>query len=136
MIVGIGVDLVDIGRIKHMLDRHGERFLERCFTDVERHKAQSREKSNTHVHVYAKRFAAKEAFVKALGTGFTDTVIMKDVGVIEDGLGKPSFALTAGAQEALDALTPAGMEPVIHLSLTDEPPYAQAYVIIEMREAQ
>ncbi len=133
MIIGIGNDLVDIRRIGRALTRHGERFEKRCFTEHERAKAKTRKAAGTHVDVYAKRFAAKEACAKALGTGFADGVYMRDIGVIEDKKGRPFLELTGGAQARLQLLIPNGMQPILHLSLTDEPPYAQAYVIIEAR---
>ena len=131
MILGIGNDLVNIERIEKALNRHGSRFEMRCFTDVERAKAMRRIDAGTHVHVYAKRFAAKEACAKALGTGFSDAIYMKDIGVIEDGKGRPFLELKGGALEQLEKITPKGMNPHLHLSLTDDPPFAQAFVIIE-----
>jgi len=131
MILGIGNDIVDIARIGKVLDSHGRRFEMRCFTEAERKKAKRREDSGTHVHVYAKRFAAKEACSKALGTGFSGAVYMKDIGVIEDEKGRPFLDLKGGALEHLGKITPKGMKPYLHLSLSDDPPFAQAFVIIE-----
>lgn len=131
MIIGTGSDLLDITRMEKTLARFGDRFIARCFTDVERAKAESRRGGGTHVATYAKRFAAKEACSKALGTGFSHGVFMKDIGVVNDPAGKPTLKLTGGALERLQALTPAGMSAVIHLTLTDEPPIAKAFVIIE-----
>lgn len=131
MILGIGNDLVNIERIEKALDRHGSRFEMRCFTDAERDKAARRKNGGTHVHVYAKRFAAKEACAKALGTGFADAIYMKDIGVVEDEMGRPFLELKGGALEQLQKITPEGMNPRLHLSLTDDPPFAQAFVIIE-----
>lgn len=131
MILGIGNDLVDIGRIGKVLDRHGSRFEMRCFTALERGKAVRRKNCGTHVHVYAKRFAAKEACAKALGTGFSNTVYMKDIGVVEDEKGRPFLELKGGALERLHKITPNGMRPSLHLSISDEPPFAQAFVMIE-----
>ena len=128
MIVGIGSDLCDIRRLAQVLERHGERFTRRCFTDVERRKAERRaEQAST----YAKRFAAKEACAKALGTGIRDGVFWRDMGVVNRPSGQPTMRLTGGALARLLAIVPAGLEPVIHLSLTDEHPYAQAFVVIE-----
>ncbi|MCB1591565.1 MAG: holo-ACP synthase [Alphaproteobacteria bacterium] len=133
MIIGIGNDLVEIKRIERALDRHGKRFEDRCFTLFEQSKAGRRRASGLHVHVYAKRFAAKEACVKALGTGFTEDIFFKDIGVEEDGAGRPLLKLTGGAQKRLQELTPEGMEPVLHLSLSDDSSLAQAFVVIEAR---
>ena len=130
MIIGIGNDLVDARRIAKVLERHGDRFLNRCFTEHEQKKAQSRLKTGTNINVLAKRFAAKEACAKALGTGF-GTVAMKDIGVVEDEAGKPTLVLKNEALQALQTRIPAGMSPRLHLSLSDEPPLAQAFVIIE-----
>ncbi len=131
MIIGTGSDLIDITRIAETLERHGERFIKRCFTPVEIAKAERRRGAGTHIATYAKRFAAKEACSKALGTGFADGVYFRDIGVVNDPSGRPTLELTGGARERLMAMMPAGMRPVIHLTLTDEPPLAQAYVIIE-----
>jgi len=130
MILGIGSDLTDIRRIEAMLARFGERFLERCFTDVERGKALGR-----HVPgpTLARRFAAKEACAKALGTGLRRGVFWRDMGVVNLRSGQPTLALTNGAADRLAAMTPAGMSAFIHLSMTDDPPYAQAFVVIEAR---
>ncbi len=131
MIIGTGSDLLDITRMEKTLARFGDRFIQRCFTDVERVKAESRRGGGTHVATYAKRFAAKEACSKALGTGFSHGVFMKDIGVVNDAAGKPTLELTGGARKRLEALTPPGKTAVIHLTLTDEPPIAKAFVIIE-----
>lgn len=128
MIVGIGSDLTDIRRIQAALDRFGERFTLRSFTEVERRRS---EHKPDRAASYAKRFAAKEACAKALGTGFSRGVFMKDMGVVNQRSGKPTMALTGGAAERLAVLIPAGMQPHIHLTLTDDHPYAQAFVIIE-----
>jgi holo-[acyl-carrier protein] synthase len=129
MIVGLGSDLCNIERIQKSLDRFGDRFTNRVFTDVERAKAARR--PFTQAGTYAKRFAAKEAFSKAVGTGFKRGVLMKDIGVINAPSGAPTLALTGGAKAALDALVPEGYEARIHLTLTDDHPWAQAFVIIE-----
>jgi holo-[acyl-carrier protein] synthase len=131
MIIGTGSDLIDIDRIEKTLARHGQRFIDRCFTPVEIAKAERRRGAGTHIATYAKRFAAKEACSKALGTGFADGVYFKDIGVVNDPSGRPTLHLTGGAQDRLMAMIPPGMKAVIHLTLTDEPPLAQAYVIIE-----
>ncbi len=131
MIIGTGSDLLDITRMEKTLARFGERFINRCFTDEERRKAESRRGGGTHVATYAKRFAAKEACSKALGTGFSHGVFMKDIGVVNDYAGKPTLQLSGGALRRLEELTPHGKTAVIHLTLTDEPPIAKAFVIIE-----
>lgn len=132
MIVGIGNDLLDIRRIEGVLSRHGQRFIKRCFTETEIEKAESRREAGTAEAIYAKRFAAKEACSKALGTGFSDGVYMKDIGVVNDENGRPLLSLTGGALARLQTITPEGMAPRLHLSLTDEPPLAEAFVMIEV----
>lgn len=127
MIIGIGSDLINITRIERTLERFGDRFVQRCFTEVERAKSDRRA---NRADSYAKRYAAKEACSKALGTGFRRGVYWRDMGVINLPSGKPTLALTGGAAERLVEITPAGMKPVIDLSLTDERPLAQAIVII------
>ncbi|MDF2493975.1 holo-ACP synthase [Sphingomonas sp.] len=129
MIIGLGSDLCNIERIRNSLNRFGERFENRVFTDVERAKA--RRRPFTVAGTYAKRFAAKEAFSKAVGTGFSRGVFMKDIGVVNAPSGAPTLALTGGAKARLDAMTPAGHRAAIHLTLTDDHPWAQAFVIIE-----
>lgn len=129
MIVGLGSDLCNIDRIQNSLDRFGERFEARVFTEVERAKA--RRRPFTKAGTYAKRFAAKEAFSKAVGTGFKAGVFMKDIGVVNAPSGAPTLALTGGALARLDALIPEGHAASIHLTLTDDHPWAQAFVIIE-----
>ncbi|HWW64246.1 MAG TPA: holo-ACP synthase [Sphingomonadaceae bacterium] len=131
MIVGIGSDLCSIERIQASLDRFGDRFVTRVFTDVERAKAESR--PFTRAATYAKRFAAKEAFSKAVGTGFRQSVFMKDIGVVNAPSGAPTLRLTGGARARLDALTPPGHAVDIHLTLTDDHPWAQAFVILYAR---
>ena len=128
MIVGIGSDLTDIRRIGQSLERFGERFTRRLFTDVERARS---ERKGDRAASYAKRFAAKEACAKALGTGMRAGVFWRDMGVINLLSGQPTMTLTGGAKLRLDALLPPGAATRIHLSLTDEPPYAQAFVVIE-----
>ena len=127
MIVGIGSDLVDIRRIERTLERYGERFIHRIFTVVERRKSERRA---ARAPSYARRFAAKEACSKALGTGFRRGVFWRDMGVVNLPSGQPTLKLTGGAAKRLAELTPAGMEIRIDLSLTDDPPIAQAIVII------
>ena len=129
MIIGIGSDLCNIERIQNSLDRFGERFMNRVFTDTERARAERR--PFTRAGTYAKRFAAKEAYSKAVGTGFKRGVYMKDIGVANLPSGAPTLVLTGGAQERLDALTPPGHAARIHLTMTDDHPFAMAVVIIE-----
>jgi len=128
MILGIGSDLADIRRISASLDRFGDRFTHRVFTDLER--ARSERKAD-RAGSYARRFAAKEACAKALGTGLSHGVFWRDMGVTNLPTGQPTFALTGGAAARLSAITPAGMTAKLHLSLTDDHPYAQAFVVIE-----
>ena len=128
MIVGIGSDLCNISRVEKTLERYGDRFIQRCFTQVEQRKSEGRAQRAAS---YAKRFAAKEACSKALGTGLNHGVFWHDMGVVNLPSGKPTMKLTGGAAERLAKLIPAGHEAVIHLSITDEPPMAMAYVIIE-----
>jgi holo-[acyl-carrier protein] synthase len=127
MILGIGSDITDIRRIEKVIERHGERFLGRVFTDAERQKAERRTKS---VETYAKRFAAKEACAKALGTGLRAGVWWRDMGVVNLPSGRPTMRLTGGAAARLARMTPAGMEARIDLTITDEYPLAQAFVVI------
>ena len=129
MIIGLGSDLCNIERIQASLDRFGERFEARVFTDVERAKAKRR--PFTIAGTYAKRFAAKEAFSKAVGTGFRRGVFMKDIGVVNAPSGQPTLALTGGAKARLDAITPPRHVARVHLTMTDDHPWAQAFVIIE-----
>ena len=131
MIIGIGSDLCNIERIQASLDRFGARFENRVFTEVERAKAARR--PFTRAGTYAKRFAAKEAFSKAVGTGFKRGVFMKDIGVVNAPSGAPTLALTGGAAERLAQMTPSGHTAHIHLTLTDDHPWAQAFVVIEAR---
>lgn len=129
MIIGIGSDLSDIRRIQKSLDRFGERFTNRVFTETERARSEAKP---DRAASYAKRFAAKEACAKALGTGVPRRgVHWNDMGVVNQRSGKPTMALTGGAAERLQSLIPEGMAAVIHVSLTDDHPYAQAFVIIE-----
>lgn len=134
MIIGTGEDTVDIRRIDAAYKRFGDRFLMRAFTDTERAKAARRKGANEPASTLAKRFAAKEACSKALGTGFNQGVFMKSIGVINAPSGKPTLLLQDGAAKRLEALTPEGCEARIHLTLSDEYPYARAFVIIEAIE--
>ena len=127
MILGVGNDMVDIRRIEQTLERFGDRFVNRIFTDVERAKSDRRAQRAAS---YAKRFAAKEACSKALGTGFRKGVFWRDMGVVNLPGGRPTLVLTGGAAEHLGSLVPAGMQPDIHLTITDDFPWAQAIVII------
>jgi holo-[acyl-carrier protein] synthase len=127
MILGIGSDIVDVRRIERTIVRHGERFLSRIFTDTERAKAERR---TTRIETYAKRFAAKEACAKALGTGFRAGVFFRDMGVVNLPSGRPTMELTGGALKQLQAITPPGWEARIDVTITDEGPLAQAFVII------
>jgi holo-[acyl-carrier protein] synthase len=129
VIIGLGSDLCNIERIQKSLDRFGERFELRVFTEVERAKGNRR--PFTKAGTLAKRFAAKEAFSKAVGTGFKRGVFMKDIGVVNAPSGAPTLALTGGAKARLDAMIPGGYEAHVHLTLTDDHPWAQAFIIIE-----
>jgi holo-[acyl-carrier protein] synthase len=128
LIIGIGSDLSDIRRIEKTLERFGDRFVQRCFTPIEQARS---ERKNDRASSYAKRFAAKEACAKALGTGLNRGVFWRDMGVVNLRSGQPTMALTGGAAERLASMIPEGMKPAIHVSLTDDHPYAQAFVIIE-----
>ncbi|WP_037498277.1 holo-ACP synthase [Sphingomonas jaspsi] len=134
MIVGLGSDLCNIERIQQSLDRFGERFLQRVFTDVEQAKAARR--PFTRAGTLAKRFAAKEAFSKAVGTGFKRGVFMKDIGVVNAPSGAPTLRLTGGAKARLDELTPDGHAIEVHLTMTDDHPWAQAFVILYARKME
>jgi len=127
MILGIGNDIIDIRRIERTLERHGERFVARLYTDTERQKSDRR---RNRAASYAKRFAAKEACSKALGTGIRQGVFWRDMGVVNLKSGQPTMALTGGAAQRLFQMTPDGMEAQIHLTITDDEPTAQAIVII------
>ncbi|MEO1149824.1 MAG: holo-ACP synthase [Pseudomonadota bacterium] len=128
MIIGIGNDIIDIRRIEKTLARHGDRFVQRLFTPIEQAKSDRR---HLRAASYAKRFAAKEACAKALGTGIARGVFWRDMGVVNLPGGKPTLALTGGARDRLAALTPEGFAAAIHLTITDDFPTAQAIVIIE-----
>lgn len=128
MIIGIGADLMDIRRIEKSLDRFGERFTNRCFTEIERAKS---DKRRMRAASYAKRYAAKEAGAKALGTGIARGVSWKEIGVVNLPGGKPTLELKGRALDWLQRLTPEGMEPLVHITITDDFPYAQAFVVIE-----
>ncbi len=128
MIIGLGSDLIDIRRVEKSIERFGDRFTHRCFTEIERKKSDGRK---NRAASYAKRFAAKEAMSKALGTGIAQNVFWKDMGVVNLPSGKPTMKLTGGAQTILIGLMPPGHVPSIHLTITDDYPLAQAFVIIE-----
>ena len=128
MIIGLGNDMVDIRRIEQTLERYGSRFVARIFTDIEQKKSDRRAQRAAS---YAKRFAAKEACSKALGTGFRRGVFWKDMGVVNEPSGRPTLQLTGGAKEQLERITPPGHTARIQLTITDDFPYAQAVVIIE-----
>jgi holo-[acyl-carrier protein] synthase len=132
MIIGLGSDLIDIRRIQRTLDTHGERFTHRIFTEIERRKSDARAQRAAS---YAKRFAAKEACAKALGTGISHGVFWRDMGVVNLPGGKPTMHLTNGAARRLAAMVPEGHRPIIHLTITDDHPLAQAFVIIEVLPA-
>ena len=128
MIIGIGSDLADIRRIEGTLERFGDRFVQRCFTDIEQAKS---EKRKHRAASYAKRWAAKEACSKALGTGLRMGVAWREMGVVNLPSGQPTMKLTGGAAERLERLTPPGTVARIHVTITDDHPYAQAFVVIE-----
>jgi holo-[acyl-carrier protein] synthase len=128
MILGIGNDIIDIRRIEKTIEKHGQRFIDRIYTDVEKQKSERRAQS---IPSYAKRFAAKEACSKALGTGLSNGVYWRDMGVVNLPSGKPTMRLTNGAAAQLERMMPQGKAAVVHLTMTDEYPYAQAIVIIE-----
>jgi holo-[acyl-carrier protein] synthase len=128
MIIGIGNDMVDIRRVEQTLEKFGDRFRDRIFTEIEKKKSDNRAQRAAS---YAKRFAAKEACSKALGTGFHRGVFWKDMGVVNEPSGRPTMVLTGGALEQLQRIVPAGMSSKVHLTITDDFPYAQAMVIIE-----
>lgn len=128
MILGIGSDIIDIRRIEKMVAQYGNRFLKRLYTDMEQRKAQTRADP---IPTYAKRFAAKEACAKALGTGIYQGVFFRDMGVVNLPSGQPTMELTHGALKRLKTMTPAGMTTRIHLTITDDAHWAQAFVIIE-----
>jgi len=132
VIVGVGSDLCDIARVESTLARFGERFTARCFTEAEQRRSEGRA---GRAASYAKRFAAKEACAKALGTGLRRGVFWRDMGVVNLPSGQPTMKLTGGAAKRLEAILPPGTEPFIHLTITDEKGLAQAVVVIEARAA-
>jgi len=132
MILGIGSDLIDIRRIEKSLARHGERFIQRIFTAVERERSERRQ---ARAASYAKRFAAKEACSKALGSGISEGVFWRDMGVVNLPNGRPTMLLTGGAADKLALMVPEGHHAIIHLTITDDFPIAQAFVVIEARPA-
>jgi holo-[acyl-carrier protein] synthase len=133
LILGVGTDLASIDRISGILREQGERFISRCFAPEEREKVEKSAKGNDSLRAagYARRWAAKEAAAKALGLGIREDVFLKDIVVVNDDAGKPSLILRGGAKERLTALTPAGMTAKIYVSLSDEPPMAAAFVVVE-----
>ena len=133
MIIGIGSDLIDIRRIEKSLERHGQRFIQRIYTEVEQARSENR---RARAASYAKRFAAKEACAKALGTGLAQGVFWRDMGVVNLPSGKPTMALTGGAAVRLAKILPQGHKAAIHLTITDDFPLAQAFVIIEALPAE
>ena len=133
MILGLGSDITDVRRIAKVMQKHGDRFLTRVFTDIERAKADRRK---NRAETYAKRFAAKEACAKALGTGMRGGVWWRDIGVVNMPSGRPTMALTGGARKRLDALTPKGWQAQIDLTITDEGPMAVAFVVISANPAE
>ncbi|MBM2711314.1 holo-ACP synthase [Mesorhizobium caraganae] len=133
MIIGIGSDLIDIRRIEKSLERHGQRFIQRIYTEVEQARSEGR---GARAASYAKRFAAKEACAKALGTGLAQGVFWRDMGVVNLPSGKPTMALTGGAAARLAKILPQGHKAAIHLTITDDFPLAQAFVIIEALPAE
>ena len=133
MIIGTGSDLIDIRRVEKVMARFEQRFIDRCFTAAEKAKAERRRAAGTHIATYAKRFAAKEACSKALGTGLRMGISWKDMAGLNLRSGQPVMHVTGWAAERLAAMTPAGFEAVIHVTLTDDHPWAQAFVIIEAR---
>jgi len=130
-IIGMGSDLIDIRRIEKTLNKYGDRFTQRVFTEIERNKSDNR---RLRAESYAKRYAAKEAMAKALGTGFRNGVYWSDIGVVNDDNGKPTIALTGGAAKRLAEITPLYFIAVVHLTITDEYPLAQAQVLIQVYE--
>src|SRR3954471_16091958 len=128
MIIGIGSDLIDIRRIEKSLERHGQRFIQRIYTEVEQARSENRQ---ARAASYAKRFAAKEACAKALGTGMSQGVFWRDMGVVNLPSGKPAMRLTTGAAKRLSQMLPPGYRSAIHLTITDDFPLAQAFVVIE-----
>jgi holo-[acyl-carrier protein] synthase len=128
MILGTGNDMVDIRRVEKTLERFGKRFTDRIFTEIEQKKSDRRVQRAAS---YAKRFAAKEACSKALGTGLSHGVFWRDMGVVNEVSGRPTIVLTGGAKAHLAKMVPPGLMPRIHLTITDDFPYAQAFVIIE-----
>jgi len=128
MIIGLGSDLIDIRRVERVIERHGDRFTRRIFTEIEQRKSDRRK---LRAASYAKRFCAKEACAKALGTGMARGVFWRDMGVVNLPSGRPTMVLTGGAEQRLKAMTPPGHRALIHLTITDDFPLAQAFVVIE-----
>lgn len=130
-VLGLGNDMIDISRIERSLERFGDRFINRIYTEIEIEKSERRA---GRVASYAKRWAAKEACAKALGTGFRDGVFYRDMGVVNEPSGKPTLKLSGGALERLQYITPSGMEAQINLTITDDHPWAQAIVLITAKQ--
>jgi holo-[acyl-carrier protein] synthase len=132
LILGIGTDLTNIDRLGEVLEQHGARFIDRCFTPAEREKVEKSAGGDLKRRAagYAKRWAAKEACAKALGLGIRDGIHLKDIGVVNDAEGRPALVLKGGAKDRLTALTPQGMTAEVNVSLTDDPPMALAFVVI------
>ncbi len=133
MIIGIGNDITDMRRIEKALERFGDKFINRCFTQNEIARAAQKTSPQARISHFARRFAAKEACAKALGTGIGSGILFREIGVENDKAGKPSLTLSGRARAILESLAPEGQKAHIHLSLSDEPPLAQAFVIIETR---
>lgn len=134
MILGIGTDIANIERIKKVLDKHDQKFMDRCFTKAEQEKANSKNSEEAKVAHFAKLWAAKEAYAKAIGTGFREGLYLKDIEITNDELGKPFIELYAGAQEELDKRKPDGHSAYIHLTISDDAPVAAAFVVIELEK--
>ena len=136
MILGIGTDIVNISRIEDLLNKHDQKFMDRCFTKLEQEKATSRPTDKERIAQLAKLWASKEAFAKALGTGFRDGLYLKDIEVINDEFGKPFLELYSSAQDILDSKTAEGYNAYIHLSISDDYPFAVASVVIELEKEE
>lgn len=134
MILGIGTDIANIERIKNILAKHDQRFMDRCFTDAEQARGSAKNSDEARIAHFAKLWAAKEAFAKALGTGFRDGIYLKDIEVLNDELGKPFIEVYGGTLEELDKKTPSGHSVYIHTSISDDAPAAVAFVIIELEK--
>ena len=131
MIIGIGIDMIDSRRVEKLMEKFGDQFSEKYFSDQENEIANTKKTEKAKILFYAKRFAAKEACAKALGTGIRDDVLMRNIEILNDGLGKPEITLYGETKEFLNSLEPHGTEKTIHISISDEEPYAIAQVMIE-----